>query len=829
MQPISRVDKESEPVKAELAAFDEAITSKLVNQSSDMDVNDAIIPDYLQYNEAEDDYETPHFEPVDKEAVMPEADEFSHEEYDKYISAKVLLPKGDQLVLGKVIGRKRDVNDNPIGVAHSNPIFDTRLYQVQFPEGNVEEYSTNVIAQNIYSQLDNEGHRYLLLNEIIDYKTDEGAVPPEERLVISQNGNIHKRCTTKGWHLCVQWKDGSTSWEPFKDMKESFPVQVAEFALSQGLMEEAAFAWWVKDVLSRKNRIIRAMKSRYARKTHKYGIQLPKSVAEAYEIDKETSTDYWHRAIVKEMTNNAAAFKFLEPDESIPVGSTWIPCHMVFDVKVDLTRKARYVAGGHWTDPPSQITYSTVVSRDSVRIAFLIAAWNDIDISSADIGNAYLNAPTKELVHTTAGPEFGPNRVGQTVLIVRALYGLKSSGAAWHSLLAESIHAIGFTPSLADPDIWYRAASKPDGTKYYKYLIIYVDDILVLSHCPRDVMKMFSKIYRLKEEPTVPKTYHGVTMLEWSINGDKMWAMSAQRYVKEGIRCLELELKKSGQRLQGKPVTSMTPGYRPELDVSPLLEPDQASYYMSLIGILRWAVELGRIDIHIDVTLLSSFMAQPRMGHMNEVLHIFSYLKHHENLKLVFDPNPQIWDESQFVKYDWKEFYRDVREAIPPNAPPLRGNPVQMNVFVDADHAGIRVTRRSHTGILMYLNSAPIQWYSKAQATVETSTFGSEFITMRIAVELIEAMRYKLYMFGVPIDGPANVFCDNKSVVTNSTIPESTLKRKHNAIAYHRVREAVAAGVIRIAFVFSKHNNADLLTKPLPGNLLRALVHNILW
>lgn len=154
---------------------------------------------------------------------------------------------------------------------------------------------------------------------------------------------------------------------------------------------------------------------------------------------------------------------------------------------------------------------------------------------------------------------------------------------------------------------------------------------------------------------------------------------------------------------------------------------------------------------------------------------------------------------------------------------------MQLNVFVDADHAGNRVTRRSHTGILIYLNSAPIQWYSKAQATVETSTFGSEFIAMRIAVEMIEAMRYKLYMFGIPIDGPANVFCDNKSVVTNSTVPESTLKRKHNAIAYHRVREAVAAGVLRIAFVFSKHNNADLLTKPLPGNLLRALVRNILW
>ena len=100
---------------------------------------------------------------------------------------------------------------------------------------------------------------------------------------------------------------------------------------------------------------------------------------------------------------------------------------------------------------------------------------------------------------------------------------------------------------------------------------------------------------------------------------------------------------------------------------------------------------------------------------------------------------------------------------------------------------------------------------------------------MRIAVEMIEALRYKLRMFGIPIDGPANVFCDNKSVVTNSTIPDSTLKKKHNSIAYHRVREAVATGTLRIAKVLSKSNNADLLTKPLSGPDLRAMVQSILW
>ena len=98
------------------------------------------------------------------------------------------------------------------------------------------------------------------------------------------------------------------------------------------------------------------------------------------------------------MKNVKVAFKFLEPGERVPVGYKWIRCHLIFDVKMDFTRKARYVAGGHMTDPPSTLTYSSVVSRDSVRIGFLLAALNDLELLAADVGNAYLNAPTRERV-----------------------------------------------------------------------------------------------------------------------------------------------------------------------------------------------------------------------------------------------------------------------------------------------------------------------------------------------------------------------------------------------------------------------------------------------
>jgi hypothetical protein len=95
-----------------------------------------------------------------------------------------------------------------------------------------------------------------------------------------------------------------------------------------------------------------------------------------------------------------------------------IPGHIMWDVKLDFTRKARYVAGGHRTDPPKALTYSSVVSRESVRIAMLVAGLNDLDIQMADIGNAYLNAPTTEKCYVIAGDEFGPELKGRTLKIV---------------------------------------------------------------------------------------------------------------------------------------------------------------------------------------------------------------------------------------------------------------------------------------------------------------------------------------------------------------------------------------------------------------------------
>ena len=163
---------------------------------------------------------------------------------------------------------------------------------------------------------------------------------------------------------------------------------------------------------------------------------------------------------------------------------------MVFDVEMDFTRKERFVAGGHMTETPVRLCYSSVVSRGSVKIVPLVAALNDLDVFACDIGNAYLNAPCKEKIWFLAGLECGKSMKGKVTRLTRALYGLCSSSALWRKIFKDYIESVlEFVPSKLDSDLYYRRSRKPDGTEYYQLLLVYVDDVLAISHDPRAIMK----------------------------------------------------------------------------------------------------------------------------------------------------------------------------------------------------------------------------------------------------------------------------------------------------------------------------------------------------
>lgn len=194
--------------------------------------------------------------------------------------------------------------------------------------------------------------------------------------------------------------------------------------------------------------------------------------------------------------------------------------------------------------------------------------------------------------------------------------------------------------------------------------------------------------------------------------------------------------------------------------------------------------------------------------------------------------DPSYRDDSPFstADYDnWKEFYPDAKEEMPHRMPTSHGQKARITCYVDADHAHDQLTRRSVTGILLFVNNTPMRWFSKRQKTVETSTYGSELVAARIATDLIVEMRYVLRMLGIPVDGPALMLGDNASVVLNTSVPSSVLKKKHNACAYHRVREAIAGGILRFAHVPTGKNHADVLTKAVDTVTFHNLVDPILF
>ena len=173
------------------------------------------------------------------------------------------------------------------------------------------------------------------------------------------------------------------------------------------------------------------------------------------------------------------------------------------------------------------------------------------------------------------------------------------------------------------------------------------------------------------------------------------WAFESTSYVKKAIVDLEKELKEADLKLLPNLKTPLASGYRPELDLLPELGSKQLNYYQGLNEILRWICEIGRIDVLMPVSLMSQYLLSARQGRLEQVFHMFAYLKHHPRSTMVFDDTIPTFRGERFVRCDRSEFYPEAAEAIPENMPMPRGKEVVMSCFVDADHAGCRETRRT--------------------------------------------------------------------------------------------------------------------------------------
>jgi hypothetical protein len=310
------------------------------------------------------------------------------------------------------------------------------------------------------------------------------------------------------WNVRVNWENGETTYEPLGIIGKSDPASCAMYADRNGLLHLEGWKQFARLARRRKKLLRMAnqakLQSFRTRPKFKFGVQVPRNHAEAMEFDAANGNTKWRDAELVELAqiDEYDTFEDVGKFGKVPVGFKKIRVHMVYDMKHDGRYKARLVAGGHLTETPIDSVYSSVVSLRGLRITAFLAELNQLELWGTDIGNAYLEAYTEELLFIVAGPEFG-EREGHTLIIRRALYGLRSSGLRWWETFSEVLIDMGFFPSKAEDDLWMR-----DKGDHYEYIARYVDDLAVASKDPGMIMDELMTKYKFKLKGTGPLTYH---------------------------------------------------------------------------------------------------------------------------------------------------------------------------------------------------------------------------------------------------------------------------------------------------------------------------------
>ena len=614
-----------------------------------------------------------------------------------------------------------------------------------------------------------------------------------------------------GWQLLVEWASGQRTWNDLTTTFEGDPVTVSMYAKKHGLLKTVGWRRCKRYVRNAKTmgRAINQvrLKNYRNRPVYKYGHQVPRSHHEAMLIDEKNGNDKWAKSeeLEKSQIMDYKTFEVLGKGAPIPEGYTKIPCHMVYDVKHDGRYKSRFVAGGHRTSTPVDSVYSGVVSLQGIRIVTFLAELNDLELWGTDIGNAYLESYTSEKVAFVAGPEFGPELEGQTCIIRKALYRLKSSGKCWHDRLADVLRDMGFFPSKAEEDIWMR-----DAGDHYEYVAVYVDDLLIASKNPQEIIDALTgDPNNFKLKGTGPIKFH--LGCDFFRDQDGILCMGPQKYIERMVDQYKLLFGKAPSQKVQSPLEKND---HPELDDSALLDDDGIAKYQSLIGVLQWTITLGRFDIATAVMTMSGFRVAPREGHLERVRRICGYLAKFKHGCIRVRTDMPDYSDLPFKDYEWgKSVYGDVKEERPRDAPPPKGKPVVTTTYKDANLAHDLITGRAVTGVIHFLNQTPVEWFSKKQATVETATYGSEFAAAKVAIQQIAGLRHTLRYLGVNLGETSYLFGDNESVVTSGSIPHSNLSKRHQMLAFHYTREAVASKMVAFHHIFGDMNPADILSK----------------
>ena len=298
---------------------------------------------------------------------------------------------------------------------------------------------------------------------------------------------------------------------------------------------------------------------------------------------------------------------------------------------------------------------------------------------------------------------------------------------------------MGFFPCKAEPDIWMR-----DKGDHYEYVAVYVDDLLIASKNCKDITDVLLNDHQFKLKGTGPITFH--LGCDYFRDPDGNLCYAPKKYI-EKMMANYRRIYGTNPKEYASPILK---GDHPELDTSDLLDDENTKIYQSLIGALQWVIQIGRFDVTTAVMTLSRFRACPREGHLDRVKRIFGYLSKMRNGVIRIRTEEPDFSNLPDTIYTWDHtVYEGAKESIPDDAPKPLGKAVKTVSYMDANLLHDLVNGRSVTGILHLFNKTPIDWFSKLQSTVETATYGSEYVAARTCVEQIIDLRTTLRYLGV--------------------------------------------------------------------------------
>ena len=653
--------------------------------------------------------------------------------------------------------------------------------------------------------------------------------------------------------------------------------------LDTGYANEVAGDWWsVRNVKKTKVDWGAPMET-------KFGQDRPRTTAEAKECDrlddkcsqrdklaggmrwfgKESASENEIRSL-----DAQDCFTYLEAEEEgrlLGEGYSRGEVTLAFDIKASGVKKMRLAMRGDKQPDLGQDVYASVLDSVSARLAMVAGAANGQKCTVADISTAFVHARlTGAKIFLRCGEEFGEDKKGKIAVLNSALYGLRESSKLWQDHMATVMRSVGFTRSAGDENLWMRTEKQlVNGRKVRELVGIYVDDLLCISTDGEAIIAQLERCLKIKFAST-PDVYLGGE-LRYDKTG--LLTMTANGYITEMVAQLEQGGKRMGLR-----DLPMRNDDHPEFLVG---EEDEdlnkmdTRFFQRLVGQVLWVGGgLGRIDVSFAAASLSRFATNPKQGHLTRALECIEYLNKHKDLGILIDPSdpqelpeadhnarillkgaglPEVRTEAEIREAlagglsgedhlqreiafneavghvrEMEKDMRDWEEEMDENDPVPMGKPLKITAFVDANWAHDYKTRKSITGIIIYVGSTPVYWKSTRQSSISSSTFEAEMAGLRTVAEVNRAIRIGMRSHGMPINGATKVMCDNMSAILQATKHDAVLKKRHTAISWFRVREAVKRNEMDVCFVPSEWQLADILTKPVGGIIFNRLIAMIM-